>query len=174
MYGIVKQSGGYIWVYSEPGHGSIFKIYFPQVEAPPAERAAAAGLEKKPSIATSTVLLVEDEQVLLEAEAAYLRSLGYKVLCATSGPEAIEMGNDNTPRVDVLVTDVVLPGASGRRVAEAVTRSHPTARVIFMSGYTSDTSLLKQISAEESFLQKPFTLSALAMKIEQVLRARTG
>jgi two-component system cell cycle sensor histidine kinase/response regulator CckA len=168
VYGFVKQSEGYIWAYSEPGHGTTFKIYLPEVAVPvtavPPQQPANAlprGLE--------TVLLVEDEQSLRDLNEELLTSLGYTVLSAAHGAEALEMAQLE-PRIHVLLTDVVMPGMSGRELGEKLKIIRPEVKVLYMSGYT-DTVIMHHgiLKPGVSFLQKPFTQEILARKMREVL-----
>ncbi len=172
VYGIVKQSGGNIWVYSEPGKGATFKIYLPRVEEAPqpkteVERPAARLL------GTETILLVEDEAAVRLLVRGTLEQSGYSVLDAGSGAEALVMANERTQPIHLLVTDVVMPGMSGREVAEHVTLAHPETKVLFMSGYTDD-AVVRHGALESSaaFVQKPFTPDSLLRKVREVLDLR--
>jgi PAS domain S-box-containing protein len=172
VYGIVKQSGGYIWVYSEPDQGTTFKIYLPQAsttaspEIPQGEAAAAQAR------GSGTILLVEDEEALREVAQISLQSAGYTVLVAADGPTALEMARQHKGSVDLLLTDVIMPRMSGREVAEAVATERKNMKVLYMSGFTDD--LVAQhglLKAGVVLLQKPFTLTALLGKVREVLKA---
>ena len=173
VYGVVKQSGGYIWVYSEVGCGSTFKIYLPEVaeeiEAPaiePETRGSLAG--------TETVLFVEDEQSVRELVRDYLAGVGYRVLDASDGVEALEVAKAHKGTIHVLVTDVVMPRLSGRDLAAKLGSERPGVKVLFISGYTDDTIVRHGVlEGGVAFLQKPFNLKALAEKIREVLKSET-
>ena len=169
VYGIVKQSGGHVWVYSEPGRGATFKIYLPQVDepvetdAPPAARRPSAG-------GRETVLLAEDEAAVREVAAQILSQKGYFVLRAPDGQTALEMARAHPSRIHLLVTDVVMPGMTGPELAAALTAERPDVRVVYMSGYTSDAVVRHRILEQGMpYLQKPFTPEALTARVREVL-----
>jgi CheY-like chemotaxis protein len=168
VYGVVKQSGGYIWVYSEVGHGSTFKIYLPQVTAEvdkPSERETP-----RVSVGTETILFVEDEQSVRELVCDCLSSAGYRVLEASEGVQALEVAAAHTGPIHMLVTDVVMPRMSGRDLAAQLTSERPGLKVLFISGYTDDTIVRHGVlDGGVAFLQKPFNLKSLAEKIREVL-----
>jgi PAS domain S-box-containing protein len=166
-YGIVKQSGGHISVYSEPGRGTTFKIYLPQVESPanlPAPRVESPGLPR----GKETVLLVEDDPALRELATTLLQRLGYTVLAAANGIEALSVKPSGD--IDLLFTDVVMPHMSGRELADRVRALHPRTKILFTSAYTEN-AILHQGALDQgvALLQKPFTPSALANKLREVL-----
>jgi PAS domain S-box-containing protein len=170
VYGIVKQSGGYIWVYSEPGQGTIFKIYLPRIE-----EALDHPKEEKPAIAprgTETILLVEDAAPLLELACEFLQECGYKVLTAASPSEGIRIVETHKGPIPLLITDIVMPGMSGRALAEKLTALRPSLRVLYISGYTDDVVLRYGVmDSGQAFLQKPFTKKDLATKVRELLDA---
>ena len=169
VYGIVKQNGGYVWVYSEPGKGATFRLYFPRAEGAGIRHDGAAR-ESLPPHGTETVLLVEDEHPLRELARTCLETGGYKVLAVPNGNAAIEMVNQYPEHIDLLFTDVIMPGMSGRDLAEAITRLRPRITVLFMSGYTND--LIAQygvLSPDTLLLEKPFTMYSLLSKVNQAL-----
>jgi len=169
VYGIVKQSGGYVWVYSEPGLGTTFKIYLPRVEEALLEVEPAAALAQPPA-GTETILLVEDEPAVRALAARLLRSVGYTVVEARNGAQALEVCKQQDRAVDLLVTDVVMPQMGGPELAERLTPLHPEMKVLFMSGYTDDAVLRHGLlESGAAFLQKPFTRNALAAKVREVL-----
>ncbi|MFN2564473.1 MAG: ATP-binding protein [Gemmatimonadaceae bacterium] len=169
VHGIVKQSGGDIWVYSEPWQGTTFKIYLPQVEEPVVVSAAVAPKAYQHGGA-ETILLVEDEPALRSLARKILVSRGYTVLEARAGAEALAVCERAEQPIDLVVTDAVMPGMSGRELAERLAIVRPGLRVLIMSGYTDDDMLRRGIlDPRMAFLQKPFTPDALAKKVREVL-----
>jgi CheY-like chemotaxis protein len=169
VYGIVKQSGGYIWVYSEPGRGATFKIYFPRVEAE-AEPRRPTEVPTEIRKGTETILLVEDEAAVRELAARVLQSNGYKVLVASDPEEAVRVCQEYKEPVHLLLTDVVMPKLSGRQLADHVVFIRPEMKVLFMSGYTDDTIAHRGVIQEgAAFLEKPFTPESLLRKVRGVL-----
>lgn len=167
VFGIVKQSGGHIWVYSEPQHGTTFKVYFPAVED---ERSTEALPEQAVLPGTETVLLVEDEELVRGVAVAALEAYGYTVLHAERGALALELCKHYPGRIDLLITDVVMPEMGGGKVAEAVRELRPSTKVLYVSGYTDDAVVRHGILHEQvAFLQKPFTPAVLARKVREVL-----
>jgi two-component system cell cycle sensor histidine kinase/response regulator CckA len=169
VYGIVKQSNGHVWLYSEPGLGTTFKLYFP------ATVAVAAPAAVQPEVAspdgTETVLLAEDDEKVREVISDALRSFGYTVLEARDGPEALELARRHET-VDLLVTDVVMPGMSGRELGERLTAERPGIRILFTSGYPADAVLRRGIAhAEVAYIEKPYVPDDLARKVREVLDA---
>ena len=169
IYGVVKQARGSIEVYSEVGKGTTFKIYLPRVEGE-----AAGSPESSPPMellgGTETVLLVEDEEIVRDLGVRILEGLGYKVMQASNGDEAIARAMEYGDRIDLLMTDVVMPGMHGRELANRLTRIHPETRVLFTSGYTDNAIVHHGVLDEGvSFIGKPYTPSALAKKVREVL-----
>ncbi len=168
VYGIVKQSDGYIMVYSEPGYGTTFKVYLPAVTEDseftlPSQAADVPG-------GTETVLLAEDEESVRSLTRLILERLGYHVLAASTGPEALQMAAAHPGPIDLLVTDVVMPGMSGRQVAQALRLRNPSLRVLYVSGYTDDAIVRHGVlESEAAFFQKPFSMNDFARKVRQVL-----
>ena len=168
-YGIVKQSGGNIWVYSEPGKGTTFKIYLPLVE----ETAEAAGRDVKTVdslLGTETILLAEDEEIVRNLAREVLKTYGYKVLEAANGPEALSICESYKEKIHLLITDVIMPEMSGRELSAGMAKLYPEIKVLFMSGYT-DSAIIHQGVLEEdaNFIQKPFPTDELARKVREVL-----
>jgi two-component system, cell cycle sensor histidine kinase and response regulator CckA len=169
VYGIVQQSGGSIWVYSELNRGTSFKVYLPELEAAieshqdkPEENEAPGGSE--------TILLVEDEETVRGLAQKILEQVGYNVLSAAGGEEAVRLCNDQERRIDLLLTDVVMPEASGKEVAEHLNQLVPGIKVLFMSGYTDEAIVHHGVlDSNVEFIQKPFTPSALSKKVREVL-----
>jgi signal transduction histidine kinase/CheY-like chemotaxis protein len=169
VYGVVKQSGGYIDVISEPGAGASFKIYLPKVEvaADPQKQSTDLPVSLQ---GMETVLLVEDETSLRELSRHLLELCGYSVLEAENGEEALKKSQGHRGVIHLLLTDVVMPGMSGRILADQLVRHRPETRVVYMSGYTGQTVGEHGVLAEGSFfLPKPFTRDALARKVREAL-----
>jgi PAS domain S-box-containing protein len=170
VYSIVRQSGGYIWVYSEVNQGTTFKIYFPLVEGGVLEKGRGDGPGKGLS-GSETILLVEDEDLLRKPLREILEMNGYTVLEAGNAEEALQLAEQYAESIDLLLTDVVMPGLNGRELAERLTALRSNVRVLFMSGYTNNMVVHNGILEEGlAFLEKPFTPEALTVKIRQVLR----
>jgi PAS domain S-box-containing protein len=169
VYGIVKQSGGYIWVYSEVNHGTTFKLYLPCVDEA-VSRGSIAAKEGNVPHGTETILLVEDEDAVRELAKTVLESQGYVVVEAMSAEEAEKLVVERGAKIGLLLTDVVMPAMSGRELAQRISARAPQIRVLFMSGYTDN--VIAQggvLEAGVSFLQKPFSPRALAAKVREVL-----
>jgi len=168
VYGIVNQSGGFIWVYSEPGNGTSFKIYLPRVDAP-AEGMKAAGSVSVPR-GTETVLLVEDAAAVRAVAKQVLQRQGYTVLEAPHGEAALHLAQKHRGPIHLLLTDVVMPVLSGRRLAEQLAPLRPDMKVLYASGYTDDSVVRHGIlESGTAYLQKPFTPDSLARKVREVL-----
>ena len=171
VYGIIKQSGGYIWVYSEPGRGATFKIYLPKVELPSGETGAGKTSES-PLKGSETILLVEDEPALRAMVRSVLEKKGYKVLEARHGDDALIVSDQHRGKIDLLLTDVVMPGMSGRELAEQLATMHREMKILYMSGYTDDAIVHHGVlGSDMAFLQKPFTPEGIARKVREVLDA---
>jgi len=169
VYGIVKQSGGHVWVYSEVGKGTTFKIYLPRVEG--VDEYAIAGPASAQTIGGSeTVLLVEDEEIVRNLAALELEDQGYRVLRACSGEDATDVARKFDGPIELIITDVVMPGMGGKALYEKLKQSRPELKVLYMSGYTEDAIAHHGVlDPGVAFLEKPFTPESLGRKIRQVL-----
>jgi PAS domain S-box-containing protein len=171
VYGIVKQSGGYIELKSALGAGTTFTIYLPRTGAMPA-MAAEADQQPIERANAATILLVEDDPTLRKLVERILRREGHDILMAADGADALQTSARHDGRIDLLITDVVMPGMNGREVAEHLRASRPEIGVLYMSGYTDDAVLVRGVSdLRDSLLQKPFTSADLIRKVSEVLVA---
>ena len=174
VYGIVKQSGGNIWVYSEPNRGTTIKVYLPQLEGDeePAER---PGVETALLRGTETILLVEDEDVVRGLARQILEQAGYSVLDACCGEEALSLCEKHEEPIHLLLTDVVMPDTSGKELAQRLTSLRPETGVLYMSGYTDEAIVHHGVlDSNVEFIQKPFSPVALARKVREVLDLKCG
>ncbi len=173
VFGIVKQSSGQIFLQSEPGMGTTFKVYFPRVEHMPV---SANSERQSPSVAGhETILLVEDQAAIRESAAEYLSENGYTVLQAQNGVEALEIVSQHTGMVHLLLTDVVMPKMSGKELSEKFAAVYPKARVVFMSGYSNNVlSNHQALDRKHLLLQKPFRLNVLGQSIREALNQDTA
>jgi two-component system cell cycle sensor histidine kinase/response regulator CckA len=171
VYGIINQNNGSIWVSSEPGHGTTFKIYLPRIEAvekPQVEQKAAPATLR----GTETILVVEDQEQLRKMAVTVLRNHGYKVLEAADAKEALLNSEHHEGPIHLLLTDLVMPGMSGRDLAERLKPFRPHMEIIFMSGYSERALIDRQVlDAAGAYLAKPFSPQALAVKVRDVLGA---
>ncbi len=168
VYGIVKQSNGYIYVSSVRDQGTSFQIYLPAVDEAPAARQVDEA--HRSTHGHETILLVEDDTVLRQRTASALRARGYEVLDASSGEHALTLSDQHVGPIHILATDVVMPGMGGRELARQIKERRPTARVLFMSGYADDVMVRSGVPVGEAFfLQKPFTPHSLAAKLRELL-----
>src|SRR5216684_110285 len=175
VYGIVKQSGGYIWVYSEVGRGTTFKIYLPRVASSgePAAQVAAPVEYRKVEPGTETILLVEDEANLRYLARQYLEKQGYKVIEAADGAVAMQIAVAHEGIIHLLLTDVIMPGMNGRELAQRVSEIRPNVKILYMSGYTENViGRNGMLDAGIRLLQKPFTLRDLKSKVREVLDSK--
>lgn len=169
VYGIVKQSGGYVLVHSEPGRGATFKIYLPRIEDAP-ETVEASQALSKPSIGTETIMLVEDDDVVRGLVLHVLEENGYTVLIARHSEEALLASGQHKGPIHLMVTDVVMPKMSGRELAERLKTTRPAMKVLYMSGYIDEGIVRHGLLVEGgAVLQKPFTPNALLQKVREVL-----
>lgn len=171
VYGTVKQSDGYIWVYSELGQGTTFKLYFPRVEG-----GTEGGREETPQSedlrGEETILLVEDDEVVRDLVHRILLTYGYRILVAPSARKALDLSREHEGPIDLMLTDVVMPQMSGRELAIALESIRPGLKVIYMSGYSNEAVVRHGVlDAGKAFLQKPFTPIALARKLREILDA---
>jgi PAS domain S-box-containing protein len=170
VYGIVKQSGGNVWVYSEPGKGTTFKVYLPRVDQPADAVAPGESGAGEQSRGSETILLVEDEKAVRSLTREILESRGYHVLEADGAMAALEIGEAHKERINLLLTDVVMPQMSGRELAEHMAPLHPEMKVLYMSGYADNAVARRRMLVPgTALLQKPFTAHALARKLREVL-----
>ncbi|MGH7604601.1 MAG: response regulator [Gemmatimonadaceae bacterium] len=169
VYGIVKQSGGDVWIYSEPGKGTTFKVYFPRAQEGEAFVAATEDDQPAPR-GTETILVVEDDSALRALSARVLEASGYTVLLARNGIEALAIASGHKGKIDMVATDVVMPKMNGRPLVEKLLEGRKGMRVLFMSGYTDDEVMRRGvIDGRTAFLQKPFTPGQFAKKVRDVL-----
>ena len=174
VYGIIKQSGGNIWAYSEAGRGSTFKVYLPRVTEA-VKRYKPKEIAPVLAKGTETILLVEDEEAVRTMISRVLQGSGYRILEACQGKEAIEVCQKHPGVIHLMVTDVIMPQMSGRELAERLAAVRPEMKVLFMSGYP-DKAIVHHgvLDPGTAFLQKPFTLTALETKVREILEAPAG
>ena len=169
VHGIIQQSGGFLDVYSEVGRGTSFKVYLPRLGDGLGETISPSSAAAVPNGA-ETILVVEDDPGIRSLARVALQSYGYTVLEAANGHEGVEVGRDHPGPIDLLATDVVLPCASGREVAEQLRAARPAMKVLYVSGYTDDAIVRHGVlTADSAFLQKPYTPTTLARKVREVL-----
>jgi CheY-like chemotaxis protein len=173
VYGIIKQSGGNIWVYSEPGRGTSFKIYLPvfSVKAEPKPELKHK-VELRPE--RFKILVVEDEMMVRELVVESLENFGYIVLSAANGEEAIRLYKNHKDEIELILTDVVMPGLSGKQLIEAISKISEDFRVLYMSGYTDDIiGSQGELSPDAPFIEKPFSPTQLIEKIQSLMKSDT-
>jgi signal transduction histidine kinase/CheY-like chemotaxis protein len=171
VYGIVKQSGGYIWCYSEEGFGTSFKIYLPRADKDACEIEEERRSESV-TTGNETILLVEDQELVRDLTTQLLKSCGYRVIQACDGEEALDICEKASQNIDLLITDIVMPKISGRQLVALIGPKLPGMKILYMSGYTDDAIVQKGIIEPDSnFIAKPFTLTDLAHKVRQCLDA---
>jgi CheY-like chemotaxis protein len=174
VYGVVTQSDGWISVASALGSGTRFDVHLPATGVPPHSAAERLGGDGQMA-GRETILLVEDEEAVRVLTRAALERLGYRVLEAEDGETAARLANDHSGQLDLLITDVVMPGISGRQLAEKLLIARPELKVLFVSGYTEDAVVRHGIADRSTnFLQKPFNLSILGMKVREILDGGSG
>ena len=175
VYGIVKQSGGDIRVFTEPGQGTTFKIYFPRLESGEETARESAPFSLRPAgSGTETILVLEDETALRGLVREVLVRRGYTVLDTGNPAEAIAICEQRGETIDLLITDVIMPGMNGPQVVERISRLHPEMRVLYTSGYTAKALIEHGVGQRFSFFAKPFSPEALASKVREVLDAMPG
>jgi two-component system cell cycle sensor histidine kinase/response regulator CckA len=175
VYGIVHQNGGQIEIYSEPGRGATFKVYFPRVTGESVAPQLSAGLEHSLAAGSETILLLEDEAALRTLIRAILESGGYQVLEEESPATALALARSHAGPIDLVLTDIVMPGMSGPEIAASLSALRPNSRVLFMSGYSSSlVSQQKTLPAGAQMVEKPFSAESLLRKVRHVLDAALG
>jgi CheY-like chemotaxis protein len=169
VYGIIKQSGGYVFVQSELGRGTTFTIYFPRVDEP-CDSLGAAPVSAASAGGSETILLVEDEESVRQLVRETLSARGYRVLEASNGNAALALAASRSDIVHLVITDIVMPGLSGHELVEQLLRARAGIKVLYLSGYAQEAfSTPTTASPQEAFLQKPFTLQSLSRKVREVL-----
>ncbi|MBU0705579.1 MAG: response regulator, partial [Chloroflexi bacterium] len=173
VYGIVKQNGGHIWVHSQVGQGTTFKIYLPRThQVLPARLLPARQVAPAPAPASVTVLVVEDEPAVRKLAVRILQQQGYRVLDAADGLEALQVSSEHQGPIDLLLTDVVMPRLNGKELADQLQVLRPETRVLFMSGYSDHILTRYQARDDIAFLAKPFTLETLVARVGAILAER--
>jgi CheY-like chemotaxis protein len=172
VYGIVRQSGGFITVSSEPDRGTEFRVYLPaalEIPQPILQRELG-----RPRGGSETILLVEDEPALREKICQVIESAGYRVLLASNGEEAFQLARDDARQIHLLLTDVVMPNMSGHRLAERLLTTRPDTKILYMSGYPDLSEGSESLRSQPNFIQKPFTREELLRRLRDVLDSSTA
>jgi CheY-like chemotaxis protein len=172
VYGIVKQSGGYIFVESEPGKGTTFRLYFPRRPAGEVEPAAKVPAPRRGEGGAESILLVDDDGGVRAFAEGVLAARGYAVLSASSTDEALQLCDGHPGGIDLLLTDVVMPGLNGPALADAVRARYPGIKVVYTSGYATDAIDQRVLDPLVAFIAKPFTSEGLTSKIRETLDAK--
>jgi len=171
VYGIVKQSGGFVWVYSEPKRGATFKIYLPRVDEPVEALIGEEGLAAV-SRGEETILLVEDDPLVRELSFEFLKSAGYNMLVSSNGKEAYALAEQHKGKIHLVLTDVVMPGMGGQEMVEKIVKTRPGLKVIYLSGYADEAIVSHgKLPHGDAFMQKPFRMGDLANKVREILDA---
>jgi CheY-like chemotaxis protein len=174
VYGIIKQSGGYVFVQSEIGRGTVFTIYFPRVDGP-SEAHGASHVSIAAAGGTETVLLVEDEDSVRQLVRETLESRGYRVLEAANGNAGLALAASHPDPIHLVITDVIMPGLSGHELVQQLLPTRPAIKVLYLSGYAQDAfPSTAAAESQKTFLQKPFTLQSLARKVREILGPATN
>jgi len=168
VYGIVKQSSGFVWVYSEPGQGTAFKVYLPEAVGRILAAGKSAVIEKEP-VGSETILIVEDEKGIRDVTCDYLRAKGYQVLQAPNPIEALRIFSETKEPIHLMLTDMIMPGGNGPELAATVRNMGLRLPVIFMSGYADRSLDAETLGNDGIFLQKPFSLATLARAVRSAL-----
>jgi len=170
VYGIIKQSNGYIWVYSEPGNGATFKIYLPRVEKSSHDQAETDKRPQELFRGSETIMVVEDDAMIMKMIIKALNSCGYAVLCAADGNEALRVSEGHEGPIHLVLTDVIMPGMGGREMANRLEETRPETKILYMSGYTDNAIVHHGVLDKGlSFIQKPFTSNNLMKKVREAL-----